>query len=482
MATTSTTSTTSTTPQKKRSDGINPYVLLFFILVAAAIATWIVPAGQYASETKVITTIKDGVETQVKSSYTIPGSYERLPEQHGVLPGQVFTSIADGLVKAAPIIFLIIFTGGALHLLETTGAINKVLSNISRSKKLNDFLLITIFFVVFSILGTTGIVVNSIIAFVPIGLLVAKSVGMDDKFGAAIVYVAAYSGFNASVMAPMTVGLSQGLADVPLLSAFGFRTVVYISFVIAGIIFLTLYAKKCRRQGMVRPDVEIDDSQFETSKISLRHVITLSYAAFCLIGFIFGAIEWSWGEKEMMAMFIILGVGVGVLNRMSANDIATGFLKGCAGMVGGAFIVGMARAIAIVLADGMILDTIVNSIISLMDGLPKTLSALSMFGTAAIMHFFISSGSGEAAVLVPIFTPMGDLLEITRQTTVQTVLMGEGVVNCINPTSGILMAVLATSKIPYTKWLKFIWPLVLTWVIISIISIVYAVVTNLGPI
>ncbi|MGC6558756.1 YfcC family protein, partial [Escherichia coli] len=91
--------------------------------------------------------------------------------QHGVLPGQVFTSIADGLVKAAPIIFLIIFTGGALHLLETTGAINKVLSNISRSKKLNDFLLITIFFVVFSILGTTGIVVNSIIAFVPIGLL-----------------------------------------------------------------------------------------------------------------------------------------------------------------------------------------------------------------------------------------------------------------------------------------------------------------------
>ncbi|ENY6783675.1 MULTISPECIES: YfcC family protein [Providencia] len=475
-------STNTTTPPKKRSEGLNPYVLLFFILVLAGIATWIVPAGQYASETKVITMVKDGIETKVSSSYTIPGSYERLPEQHGILPGQIFTSIADGLIKAAPIIFLIIFTGGALHLLEETGAIKKVLNNISRSKRLNDFLLISIFFVVFSILGTTGIVVNSIIAFVPIGLLVAKSVGMDDKFGAALVYVAAYSGFNASIMAPMTVGLSQGLADVPLLSGLGFRMAIYIAFVIAGILFLTIYTKKCRNKGMVRPDIEINTDEHQTSKISALHVITLSYSSFCLIGFIFGAVEWGWGEKEMMAMFIILGVGVGILNRMSPNTIATGFLKGCAGMVGGAFIVGMARAIAIVLSDGMILDTIVNAIISMMDGLPKTLSALSMFATAAIMHFFISSGSGEAAVLVPIFTPMGDLLEITRQTTVQTVLLGEGVVNCINPTSGILMAVLATAKIPYTQWVRFIWPLVFTWIAISIVALIYAVMTNLGPI
>lgn len=474
--------TATTTPNKKRSEGLNPYVLLFFILVLAAVATWIVPAGQYASETKVITVIKDGVESKVSSSYTVPGSYERLPEQHGVSPGHIFISIADGLVKAAPIIFLIIFTGGALHLLEETGAIKKVLSNISKSKRLNDFLLISIFFIVFSILGTTGIVVNSIIAFVPIGLLVAKSVGMDDKFGAALVYVAAYSGFNASIMAPMTVGLSQGLADVPLLSGLGYRMVIYISFVVAGIIFLTIYTKKCRSKGMIRPDIVVDDSEEQTAKISLRHIITLSYSALCLVGFIFGAVEFGWGEKEMMAMFIILGVGVGILNSMSANSIATGFLKGCAGMVGGAFIVGMARAIAIVLSDGMILDTIVNAIISMMDGLPKTLSTLSMFGSAAVMHFFISSGSGEAAVLVPIFTPMGDLLEITRQTTVQTVLLGEGVVNCINPTSGILMAVLATSKIPYTTWVKFIWPLVLAWVVISILALVYAVMTNLGPI
>ncbi|MGX4744386.1 hypothetical protein [Providencia rettgeri] len=132
-------STNTTTPPKKRSEGLNPYVLLFFILVLAGIATWIVPAGQYASETKVITMVKDGIETKVSSSYTIPGSYERLPEQHGILPGQIFTSIADGLIKAAPIIFLIIFTGGALHLLEETGAIKKVLNNISRSKRLRTY-------------------------------------------------------------------------------------------------------------------------------------------------------------------------------------------------------------------------------------------------------------------------------------------------------------------------------------------------------
>ncbi len=131
-------------------------------------------------------------------------------------------------------------------------------------------------------------------------------------------------GFNASIMAPMTVGLSQGLADVHLLSGLGFRMAIYIAFVIAGILFLTIYTKKCRNKGMVRPEIEISTDEHQTSKISALHVITLSIA-FCLVGFIFGAVEWGWGERDDGYVYHLRRCGI--LNRMSPNTIATGFLK-----------------------------------------------------------------------------------------------------------------------------------------------------------
>lgn len=455
----------------KRLSLQNPYVLLFCMLVLAGIATWLVPAGQYVTETR------NGI------SFSVPGSYHSVA-QHHVYPQALFLAIAEGLIKSAPIVFMVMFTGGALYVLEQSGAVHHMLNGIARNRRLNDFTLILLFCVVFSILGTTGIVVNSVIAFVPIGIMVARSIGLNKLFGISLVYIATYTGYNASISAPTSVGLAQRLADVPLLSGFGFRVVIFIFFLLATITFLWLYARSQRKENP-RPDhlEGSDETEVAVSAAQkTRYWLALLYTAICLGGFIAGAVMLKWSEKEMLAMFVIMAIGVGILSRMSADAIAQNFLKGCSQLVIGAFIVGLARAISIILDQGLILDTIVSYAVAALDGLPRSLSAIGMYVSAMIMHVFISSGSGESAVLIPVFTPLGDVLGITRQTTVQSVVFGEGVVNCINPTSGVLMAILATSGVAYGKWVRFIAPLVIGWGVLSAIFLFIAVQINWGPI
>lgn len=456
----------------KRSSFQNPYVLLFCILVLAGIATWILPAGRYATE------VRNGI------AFSVPGSYHEVARQ-GVLPQALFMAIAEGLIRSAPIVFMVLFTGGALHVLEQSGAVGYMLNGIAQNRRLNDFTLIVIFCVVFSILGTTGIIVNSVIAFVPIGIMVSRSIGLDKLFGVALVYIATYTGYNASISAPTSVGLAQRLADVPLLSGFGFRVVIFFAFLVASIVFMTLYARSKRRMNFTRPTEIAEDESgggAASSAQRTRYWLALLFTALCLGGFIAGAVMKEWSEKEMLAMFVIMAIGVGLISRMSAETIANSFLKGCAQLVVGAFIVGLARAISIILNQGLILDTLVYYAVSVLGELPRSLSAIGMYVVAMVMHVFISSGSGESAVLVPVFTPIADVLGITRQTAVQAVVFGEGVVNCINPTSGVLMAILATAKIPYTQWVRFVLPLVVAWGLISAVALFIAVEIKWGPI
>ena len=183
----------------------------------------------------------------------------------------------------------------------------------------------------------------------------------------------------------------------------------------------------------------------------------------------------------MAGVFIFLGIGVGLLNRMKANDIAKTFLKGSQSMVYGALIVGMARSVSVILEDGRFLDTIIYGLATLLEPLSPVAGGVGMFFGSAALHFFISSGSGEAVMLMPLLAPLSDLIHVTRQVAVQALMLGEGVVNCINPTSGVLMGILAISGISYGKWLKFMLPLVGLWTALSVIFIVIGVLINWGP-
>ncbi len=444
----------------------SPYLLLFIILVLAAVATWIIPAGKFDHETR------NGI------TFAVKGSLHEVARS-GVYPGEIFMAIVQGVIKAAPIIFLILFTGGLLAVIEATGAIATALNSLSRSTKISDTRVVLIFGVIFAILGTTGVVQNSVVAFVPIGLLVARSLGLSPMIGTALVYLTCAAGFNVSVLGPATTGLTQHLAQLPLFSGMLLRGITCLLFVITVMVYLIIQVKRLRADGQVRSEQMV---QSDTKLvITGRHKLILIACAVTLLAFMAGTVTLHWATNEMSAMFIILSIVVGMIGRMSGSAIANTFLAGCSQLVKGGFIVGMAGAISVVLQQGNILDPIVGFLSDLLAPVHPAIAAVGMFVSAALMHFGISSGSGESALLIPIFSPLGDNLGLTRQVTVQTVLLGEGIVNSISPTSGVLMAALATANISFGKWIKFVAPVVAIWFVICVVTLLIGVAINWGP-
>ncbi|WP_197467168.1 YfcC family protein [Collimonas arenae] len=460
-------------PQRKHT-AISPYVLLFVVLLIAEIATWIIPAGEFDR------IVKNGI------SFVVPHSLKSVP-QHGIGLGAVFMAIANGMVASAPIIFLILFTGGALAVLEKTGAIKAALGRIGAGSNAQDVSVIVTVCIIFSLLGTIGVVTNSVVAFVPLGLLIARSLRLPAVFGVAFIYLGTYSGFNSGVLNPVTTGLSQRLAELPMFSGLAFRSAVYVLFVIATIGFLIVNVRAYRRNPQARRfliaehDLVTAGPVENSARLTRRQIAAIVFSVVALCIFVFGAVEMHWGEVEMISMFMIVAIGSGLICGVRPTQIADEFLAGSGKLVHGALIVGLARAISTVLSSGKILDPIVNLLSDMLAPLHPMMAAIGMFLSAAVMHIAISSGSGESAALIPIFAPLGDALHLTRQVTVQAVLLGEGIMNCFNPTSGVLMAVLATARIPYGQWVRFLIPLILLWSIISIAALIVGVLIHWGP-
>ncbi|WP_233858556.1 YfcC family protein [Paraburkholderia sp. HD33-4] len=451
-------------------DPINPYVLLFFMLVAAAVATWVAPAGEFSR------TVSNGV------SFVVPNSLTWMP-QHGVLPGAVFVALAQGMTKSAPIIFLILFTGGALAVLEATGAVRSTLNAIVRREASSELTTLVIVSVVFSLFGTLGVVNNSVVAFVPIGLLLAESLELPREIGAGMIYLGTYSGFNTAILNPVTTGLSQRLAGLPMFSGMSFRFVVYLVFVLATVVFLIARTRAYRRtrEANAAGSPRVVARQSSPERLRSRHLLIVGILIVCLAVFVYGASSRHWAETEMTATFLVVAIASGIVGGIGPSKLADTFLSGCARLIHGALIVGAAQSVSIVLSSGKILDPIINMLAGMLAPLSPTLAAIGMFLSAALMHVGISSGSGESAVLVPIFAPLGDALHLTRQVSVQAVLLGEGFVNCFNPTSGVLMAVLATSGISYSRWVRFVAPLLLVWFVICVVALAIGVAIHWGP-
>ena len=130
-------------------------------------------------------------------------------------------------------------------------------------------------------------------------------------------------------------------------------------------------------------------------------------------------------------------------------------------MTPAALLVGFARTIEVVMTDGQIIDSIVNSIAGLLQGLPAEASALGMLGVQAICNFFIPSGSGQAFVTMPIMSPLATLTDVPQQTAVLAYQFGDGFTNMIVPTSALVMGALALGRVPYVAWFRFVGPLLL---------------------
>lgn len=467
------------------------FTLLTGVVLFSSVLTWIIPSGSYDRET-----IQVG---QLERNVIVPGSYEKIPKHYSIegaliseseegmaspVGAQGFlSSIPRGMEAAADIIFFIFVVGGVFGILQRTGAIvggiHRLLTRFKNSGPLLTILLMT----AIAIGGSTLGMGEEFIPLVPLFLIVSKELGYDRVFGLALVFVAAESGFAAATTNPFTVNVAQGIAELPLNSLIGFRLVFLVCVLTVVLVYVLRYGARVKkdRSNSVMPDDPFDilDDTGHIVAFTRRHgFILLACAA--IFAFILYAVQsYGWWMAEMGGGFILMGIAATVIARLSMNEAAKAFAKGAEEMIVAALVVGFARAVQVVLDDGQVLDTIVFYAASGLENFSNYTAAAGMLFFQTVLNFFIPSGSGQAAVTMPIMAPLADVLGLSRQVAVFAFTCGDGFSNSIIPTSGILMAMLGLAGIPYEKWLKFMLPLFFQLMLVGLVFLMIAVAMGL---
>jgi len=452
------------------------YVLLFLIVIIVAIGTYFVPAGQF-----------DRYKDEATGRTLVdPQSFHYVDQSPvGIL--DVFASVPKGMVEAAEVIFFIFVVGGAFTIIQATGAIDAGISKVVLKLQGKEKLLIPVTMFIFSLGGLSFGMSEETIVFIPMGVALAKAVGFDPIVGTAMISTGAAVGFAGGVLNPFTVGVAQSISELPLFSGIGFRTVGYLLILFVACYYVMRYASKVKQDPKnslvwdLMAEEEIEQGKVEDVNLTTSHKLVLLVMGLLFAFMIYGVMAKGYYIMELASIFLAMGIISGLIGGLSPNEIARLFIKGSESIAFGALVVGVARAILVVMTDGQIIDTVIYYLANAVSHMPKSLAAAGMFWVQAAMDFFIPSGSGQAMATMPIMSPLADLIGVTRQTAVLAFQYGDGFTNQLFPTSGVLMATLGMAKIPYEKWLKFIWPIMAFWFIVGTVMVIIGSMIGYGP-
>ncbi len=465
------------------------FIIIFFVVVFAAVLTYLIPVGKYDThEIK----YKDAKGKEQSRTVVDADSY-RMERDAGGRPirkgislfkegGEVgFTNYAfEGLVSgdkwgsAVGLIALLLIVGGAFKIVFRTGAVEVGIMSVLHKAKGAERAVIPVMFVLFSLGGAVIGMGEEAIAFVMIIIPVVIALGYDSITGIFITYVATQIGFATGPVNPFSAMLAQGIAGVPLLSGSLFRWIMWFVFTSAGCVFIYTYAKRIRKNPMISVAYESDAPFREEFQMTGGAPEKFRIGHLLVILTIFGIIAWSiWGVlsrdywiPELSTLYFILGLVAGIigvvfkLSGMRINDIALSFKDGAKELLGAALVVGMAKGILLVLGgdspdQANVLNTILHYSGRAMVVLPTALSAWCMYIFQAVFNFFVISASGQAALTMPLLSPLADIVGVTRQVAVLAFQLGDGLTNFIYPTSAVLVAVLGIARLDWIKWIKF---------------------------
>lgn len=475
----------------------NTYVIIFAVLLVCAVATWLVPGGEPQT-------------WQVFSAL-----YEGFSQQAGIIAfvliiGGAFwvvnstKAVDDGIMK-----FI-----SKVQSLERFGLVRKLgVGNI----------VITLVMLLFGLFGAVFGMSEETIAFVAVVIPLARSLGYDDFVGVCMVYVAAHVGFAGAMLNPFTIGIAQDMASLPLFSGIEYRIFCWVILMAVAITFVLWYARRIRKpvSGNVASEEDVETSEepgrgrawicygilcivlvlfsifyadecaiklgqasyeapwlmwvltglfaiisFFALKNSARMFI-LDLLMFTIVFLVVGAMGYGWYLSEICALFMALAIAAGFSAGYSADKIAKEFIAGAKDIFSAALIIGFAAGIIVILKNGQVIDTMLASMAAALEGSGRVGALGSMYGIQTFINLFIPSASAKAAVTMPIMAPFSDMIGVSRQATVLAFQFGDGFTNMITPCSGVLMAVLSVAKIPYEKWVKWIWKFILLLVVLG---------------
>lgn len=439
-----------------RSFRIDALALIFFFILIAQALSYVVPQGEFARE---------AYPDNPNRSIVVAGSYAPVAadEQANLAPWHFLLAISRGLKDASDIIFLIFLVGGVIEVLRRTGAIDAALHQAVAKFGHRPSILVAGCLLMFSVGSFTIGMGEEYLPLVPIIISMCLAMRMDALVAMGIVWVPYGIGWGCAGINPFNVLIAQDIAGVPLLSGAMARLAFMLVLLAVAFHHVLRYARRVQADPAASLVANIDYSQGFEPPADLAFgrrrlaILLVFFAGLAL--FVYGAATLHWYIGELNAVFLAIGLIAAVIMRLGITETSEVFLAGCAKMTGAALIVGFARTIGIVLEDGQVIDSIVHSIASVLEGMPADVSAIGMLVVQSLCNFFIPSGSGQAFVTMPIMSPLATLTGVPQQTAVLAFQFGDGFTNMLIPTNALLMGALALGRVPYTAWLKFIAPL-----------------------
>lgn len=481
--------------QRKKLSFPTAYTVLFIVLVLAAILTHVIPAGSYSklvfdegSNSFVVTApdkstmdyeatqemldqlgIKVGIEKftdgSINKAIAIPGTYEQLKSNpQGFI--EVLQAPISGVYDTIEIIMFVFIIGGIIGVLNSSGAFDAGFASLSTATKGKEYFLIVIITFLISLGGTTFGLAEETIALYPILVPVFVLAGYDAIVCIAALYMGSSIGTMFATVNPFSSVIASNAAGISFTNGIAFRVVGLIIATIITIVYIIKYAEKIKKdptQSLIYAQkAEIEKKFLHAGKDipeftgRRKFMLTLFTAAFAVM--IWGVSSQGWWFMEMTSLFLAVGIVICIASGMGEKLAVQNFVAGAADLVGVALTIGVARAVNLIMDNGLISDTILHSATNMVEGMNAGIFSVLMLIIFTVLGFFIPSSSGLAVLSMPIMAPLADSVGLSRDVIVSAYQYGQGLMAFITPT-GLILVTLAMVDVTYDKWLKFILPL-----------------------
>lgn len=446
-------------------------VLIFSIIILAQLLSYVLPHGEFNR-----VPVPDSSRTMVEA-----GTYHRVVDEDKVTlkPWAFLMALPEGLAAAQDIIFLVFLVGGVIALLRESGAIDAALHGAVARLGKAPWILIAGTLIIFGVGAFTIGMGEEYVPLIPILVTMSLAMKLDSIVAMGMIWIPYGIGWATAGTNPFGVVIAQGIAGVPITSGLATRWVLLFLFLAVGFQHVYAYARKIQKDPSASLVADIDYSTgFEPPqdvRLTWPRALILVIFVAGIVRFVYGAKNDGWYITELNAIFLAIGLAAVLLSRMSPNQASGAFIRGAAEMTSAALLIGFARTIEVVLSKGQVIDTIINAIANTLEGTGAYVSAVGMLAVQTICNFFIPSGSGQAYVTMPIMSPLATITGVPQQVAVLAYQFGDGFTNMVVPTSALVMGTLALGKIPYTRWVRFMMPLMFKLFGLAIIVLILAV-------
>ncbi len=449
----------------------SPVVILLSIVFLACALTYVVDSGKYQRADGVV--LPETYETVDKDRS--PANLFRLSRaDDAVRPVslvETFLAIPKGFLRLSGLIFMVLIIGGLFGILEESGAIAASIDRLLGAVRGNVYLLVPFLMTVFAMGSTFLGLASEYLMVIPLIVAMTARIGLSNLIGLAIVTVAVKVGYLASVTNPVPLSIAQPLVGLPVFSGAGMRFAFFLVYLVVGIAFVLIMI---RREGYKTGDIHADHQV----RLGGRHVAVLLLLAIGVAGLVVGSNRWQWHHNELTAYYIFLSVVLSLAAGLGPTQAANAFVAGMQKILMACMLIGVAAAVAVVLETGMILDSIVHGLTGIIGESHAAVAATGIFVSQLLLDFLIPSTSGQAAVSMPIIGPIGQVTGVSPQTTVLAFLFGNGITNMLTPTSGTLLAYLATANVGWPQWARFILPLWAIFIVLAVLMLTFAVIVG----